>query len=420
MINLRHSIIVPLCLLGALPAPLLAQQADQQASQDAATPTCGGQPAQWLGGSRDGSDISTAATPLATDLQAGATNQPYLAFRVTRDMQTVRVEAKEIGTGDPSIVLTTMDGDRLAENDDANGTLSSQLTQNLGPGDYCVQLVPVQGTDLRATVQVSLPEMPPLVPDLADLQIQSCTPDDQMSALFEGDAKDALPAKVQTQGGVEYLRLSLSAATPLTLRADSISLDPTMVLYDANGQELGANDDTNGLNAQLDFASGLPAGEYCLGVAPVSQGEGTIDVSAAVLDVETMLRNGYRSGDLPPAPGSDVPMRQLDLKTEPNLVALSDGTAQWFTFDLAKESVLIISAYGAILGVDTRLTLFDSNGASMGMNDDSDSGTDAQLGPLVLPAGTYRMALTDVNTRTGSGGAMRPVSLVFETYEKVE
>jgi hypothetical protein len=418
----RNSVALPFALLGTLPVPLFAQDAPEPAQQaeqaQPAGPMCGGQSAQWLGGSAEASDIATAEGPLATQMKADDNLRPYVAFRVSGESQDVRIEAEAEANGDPSIVLSKTDGTRIADNDDANGSLSSQLTENLQAGDYCVQLVPVGDGNMTATVQVTRPDMPPLVENTS---LSSCTPTPDMPALFEGDPQADMPNTVQTDGGLEYLRLSLSERTSLTLRADSASLDPIMALYDANGQEIAQNDDTNGLNPQLDFPAGLPAGEYCVGVAPLSPGQGNTAVSIAVLDPETMVRDAYRKGTLPPASADSYPMKDIDIKAEPSIVALSDGSAQWFQFDLDAPSVLVVNAYGSILGVDTHLSLFASNGATMGSNDDANDSTDAQLGPIVLPAGTYRMALTDVNNSDNSaGGAMRPVSLVFELYEKAQ
>lgn len=425
MRHLRHSVALPLCLLGTLPVPVFAQETAEPAPQaeeaQATAPMCGGQPAQWLGGSAEASDISTSEGPLAMELRAEGGNHPYVAFHISGEPLDIRAEAQAIGGGDPSIILSTTNGRDLAQNDDANGTLDSQLTEYMRSGDYCLQLVPVQSGVLQAKLQVSRTDMDPLIETPEDMSISSCTPTPELPALFEGDPAQSLPNTIRTEGGLDYLRLSLTERTALTLRADSTALDPNMVLYGANGEQIAANDDANGLNSQLDFAAGLPAGEYCLGVAPLSPGDGTIDVSAAVLDPATMLQDAYRSGDLPPASSDDFPMKQIDIKAEPNIVALSDGNAQWFTFDLDKQSVLIVNAYGSILGVDTKLNLFASNGATVGSNDDSNDSTDAQLGPLVLTPGSYRMALTDVNNRNSSGGgAMRPVSLVFELYEKAQ
>lgn len=419
---LRHSVALPLCLLGTLPVPVFAQDAAQPAPQaeesQSTGPMCSGQPAQWLGGSAEASDISTSDEPLAMPLGANSDDRPYVMFRVSGDSMDIRAEARAIGEGDPSLILSTTEGRDLAQNDDASGTLNSQLTQNVSSGDYCLQLVPVQDGALQVDLQVSRTDMPPLIETPEDMSINSCTPTPELPALIEGDPAENLPKTITTEGGLDYLRLSLTERTALTLRAESGSLDPNMVLYGANGEQIAANDDSDGLNSRLDFAGGLPAGEYCLGVAPLSSGNGTINISAAVLDPATLLQDAYRSGDLPPASDADFPIKQIDIKAEPNIVALSDGNAKWFTFDVDKQSVLIVNAYGSILGVDTKLSLFASNGATMGSNDDSNNGTDAQLGPLVLTAGTYRMALTDVNN--SGGGAMRPVSLVFELYEKAQ
>jgi hypothetical protein len=426
MHHLRRSLVLPFALLGTVPAPVFAQdnaesapQVEQQPTEPQAEgPVCSGQPARWLGGTAEGSDISTAEEPIRMVLQATDNDNPYVAFRISADTENIRAEAQE-RNGDPSIILSTMDGRRLARNDDSNGTLSSQVNEYMRRGDYCLQLVPVSGSEVEATMQVSTSDMEPLIAEPEDVRISSCRPTPEMPALFEGDPATGLPNSIQTEGGVDYMRLSLTEETPMSLRAQSTSLDPRMELFDANGQRIAENDDADELNSRLDFPTGLPAGEYCLGVAPVSPGHGVINVSASFLDPATVLAEAYRKGDLPPSSDSDYPMQQLDLKAEKSIVVLSDGNAQWFSFEVDEQSVLVIHAYGSTLGADTRLTLFGSNGATIGTNDDANETTDAQLGPIVLPADTYRMALTDLNNG-GDSRTMRPVSLVFETYQKVE
>ncbi|WP_405403786.1 hypothetical protein [Paracoccus sp. Ld10] len=399
---------LPLLLLATLPAQ--AQDAPPQ-------PMCSGQPASWLGADGDSSDITAADAALSQQMTTTASSSPYAMFRVTGAMQPLRLEASS--DGDPSIRLETPDGDLLAENDDAVG-LNARIEQSVGPGDYCVRLVPVGAADMTATVQVTRPEMPALLTDPVDTTIAACTADTPAESLTQGPLDAALPAQAQTDGTVRYLKFALENSASLTLKAVSDGLDPNMVLFDGSGAQIAANDDADGLNARLDFPSGLAAGDYCLGVAPISSGEGTIAVSVEALDRNSYLRTAWRKGELPPPTDADYPMQKIDLSADRETVVLQDGTAQWLSFTLDRETALMISAYGELVGIDAKLALFSRNGAVVAQADDTDGSLDARLGPVVLEPGEYRMALTDVNRPDQPGAPIRPVGLVFDRFERVE
>ena len=273
---------------------------------------------------------------------------------------------------------------------------------------------------MTATVQLTRPEMPALLADPVDTTIAACTADTPAESLGQGPLDAALPAQAQTDGTVRYLKFALENSASVTLRAVSDGLDPNMVLFDGSGAQIAANDDADGLNARLDFPSGLAAGDYCLGVAPISSGEGTITVSVEALDRDSYLRTAWRKGELAPPTDGDYPMQAIDLAADRETVVLQDGTAQWLTFTLERETALMVSAYGGLVGVDAKLALFSRDGAVVAQADDMDGSVDARLGPVVLEPGEYRMALTDVNRPDQPGAPIRPVGLVFERFERVE
>ncbi|MFN3527007.1 MAG: DVUA0089 family protein, partial [Paracoccus sp. (in: a-proteobacteria)] len=249
-------------------------------------PVCSGATAVWLGGTGDASGIDQAAEPLRQEAATTDSQHPWLAFRVEDSAQTVRIEAAAIGEADPSLVLARPEGEVLASNDDVDGTLNSRIETTLEPGDYCVQLVPIGNTTMRANVQVSRADQAPLLPAAVDLTINACTPDTSARSLTEGPLNAALAAgRVAQDTGpeVEYLRFALDQDASVSLRAVSEGLDPYLKLFDGTGSLIAENDDADGLNSRLDFLTPLAAGDYCIGVAPLSAREGTITVSAETL-----------------------------------------------------------------------------------------------------------------------------------------
>ncbi|RMJ16123.1 hypothetical protein PHISP_08847, partial [Aspergillus sp. HF37] len=75
-------------------------------------------------------------------------------------------------------------------------------------------------------------------------------------------------------------------------------------------------------------------------------------------------------------------MQAIDLAADRETVVLQDGTAQWLTFTLDRETALIVSAYGELVGVDAKLALFSRDGAVVAQADDRDGSVDARLGPV--------------------------------------
>lgn len=395
-------------------APALAQEAEQ--------PLCGGVQAAFIGADGASSDVSDADDPLLTSLRAAEGNDALIAFRVGADSESLRIEAQS--GGDPALELLTADGDLIAENDDTPESLNSRIETNLGRGDYCVRLISVGGGDIAATVQIGRQDQPRLLNETGRTgQINAC--DAQTATVpFGGDALDAALADGAVsigQPGTDtgYYRFALSAAAPVTFRATSPTLDPHVRLFDQGGNLIAENDDADGTDSRLDFPSTLAPGSYCLGVAALSPAEGEITVSAETLDRDAFLQAAYRRGEIPPPADSGYPVQELDLIGTRDMVVLQDGSAQWFRFSVETPSVVIVDAYGALVGGDPKLVLFGAGGQVVAENDDYEGGLDAKLGPVLLEPGSYRMALTDVGRQNQTGAPMRPVGLVFDLFQRV-
>ncbi|MGP9804423.1 DVUA0089 family protein [Paracoccus sp. NSM] len=409
-------VLLPLAIgLGGLSAlPALAQGDG---------PVCSGDPAQWFAADADASTVNTVETPLRVEVESVEGSRGWHAFVVEGEAQSLRIEAEAIGGGDPSLVLATPEGRVLAENDDAMGGLNSRIETVLEPGTYCVQMVPVGDPAIRAAVQISREDQPALLAAPPDLSIADCRPETEAEALTDGPLDAALASgRVSRQTGAEvaYLRFALDAPGAITLRATSAELDPYLKLFDGTGSLIAENDDADGLNSRLDFLTPLAAGEYCIGVAPLSAREGVIDVSAEVLDRDSYLRAAWGRGEMAPPAGSGYPMQDIDLTRDRETVLLHDGTAQWLALTIERPSVLIVDAFGSATGVDSKLVLFGPNGAQVAVDDDGGENTDARLGPVLLEPGLYRMAVLDVGRMDQPRGPIRAIGLVFDRFERVE
>ncbi|MDO5648407.1 hypothetical protein [Paracoccus sp. (in: a-proteobacteria)] len=381
-------------------------------------PTCAGEPAAWIGGNAEASDISTSTD--AIDATVTVTDAVYLLFRVSAD-QRVRSEAVPTDDGDTMLTLMTATGDDLAFNDDAPGTLASRIDESLPAGDYCLRVEGYGDHGFDATVRVGRPDHPELI-ERDDTQIHPCSSNDPAINLTDAVLDAVLadgPVTHELDGSrAQYYRFRLDTDTPLTLRATSDDLDPHMTVFDDYGDEIASNDDADGLNARLDFPDALWSGEYCIGVAAVTPGAGAITLSAETLDMDAYRSDAFRRGNTAPEAGA-YPMQELDLTEARETVVLHDGTAQWFTFTLDRPTVLIVKTLGSAVGIDTGLALFDDNGYMLTENDDYD-GTNAQIGPIVLNPATYRMALTDVEANGQPTGRTRPVGLAFDRWLRAE
>lgn len=419
-----------LCLF--LAAPTLAQEpqslpelgAPEQASP-AAGPACGGATGVVWIAETDGADAATSEAPLSSALTTTGAAPAVVAFTTSAENLALRVEA-QASDGDPSIILMTEDGQTIAENDDTPDSLNSRIETSVGPGTYCVALNSVGGSPLQATVQVSRADQPALLsiePAGGASRIADCTLATEALPLTEGalDARLAEGAVTTVVDGqaVGYYRFTLSQPTTLTVRSVSSGLDPYLKLFNADGGLVGENDDTDGTNSRLDYATPLPAGDYCIGTAALSAGDGQIDLSVTALDRDSFLRQAWQRGEIVPPLDGSFPVEAFDLSKK-QTVLLHDGGAKWVSFDVAKPTVLVVDAYGALLGVDTQLSLFAENGTPVANNDDYGDSTDSKLGPVLLEPGRYALSVIDLNRRDETGAAIRPVGVIVDRFERVE
>lgn len=415
-------------LLAGLSLPLLtpglafAQAAPAQPPAGGVPACVAGKTATWIGGSPEASALAGTALQSSVTLGSGISN--VYAFRVDGEDRQVRVELGNHSAGDPHLTILNAVGSPLGEQDDFEGSLAARLEPTLPAGDYCIIARDVSNGPLTAVVRVSeISEAPIVTSEGAggSSSMAACTAETEATTLDPAAIATALTEFTlvsDTFPGVEaakYYRFDLPAGANLRLTATSAQLDPKITLYDAQGSQIAENDDSDGTNARLDMLGSLPAGSYCLGAMPLSPGAGDIRVSVGGVDPAEVLRDAYRNGQIPPSADSGYTVDALDITSIEPQVKLLGNSALWFRFDTTERQVLVINAYGAATGVDSRLALFDSFGRSIAENDDANNGTDPQIGPVILDPGSYRLALTVVGS-DGSSGQMRAVSMGVQRF----
>lgn len=419
--NFKTVIFAGLSLPLLTPGLAFAQGAAAQPAAGTAPACVAGKTAEWLGGSAEAGVLSGSAVQSSVTLGSGMSN--VYAFRVEGESRQVRVELGSHSNGDPHLTILSATGQPLGEQDDFEGSLASRLEPTLAPGDYCAVARDVSNGPLTAVMRVSEISDTPIVTSEGggSSSMAACTAATEAVTLDPAALATALTEFTmvsETFSGMEtakYYRFDLPAGANLRLTATSAQLDPKITLYDADGAQVAENDDTDGTNARLDMLGSLPAGTYCLGAMPLSTGSGDIRVSVGGVDPAEVLRDAYRNGQIPPSADSGYTVDALDITSVEPQVKLLGNSALWFRFDTTERQVLVINAYGAATGVDSRLALFDSFGRSIAENDDSNNGTDPQIGPVILDPGSYRLALTVVGS-DGSNGQMRAVSLGVQRF----
>ena len=418
--------------MGLTGPQVMAQQAappEAMAETAVAGPACAGASAtRWIAVSAEASDPVLADAPLQTEIEVGAgLDSGLIGFRISSESQEVRIEAR--ADGDPAIMLMTADGDEIATNDDVETSLNSRIETTLGPGDYCVGFQSIGDQRIMITLQVARTDQPALLDEDeaggGSGGLAACTPQTEAAPLADMALNDALAGgaiSMRLPGAdTTYLRFQMTEAMPVTLRAISDTLDPQMSLFDSAGGLVAQNDDDGeGTNARLDFPTMLTPGDYCVAAAALDPREGDILLSAETLDPAAFLRGAWRRGEIVPPGDGSYPVQTLDLAASEETVVLHDGSAQWFALRIDQPTVIIARAFGSFVGVDPMLTLFSANGAQLEEADDTDSSTDAALGPILLEPGDYHIALVDHERRGQQGGPMRPVALTFERYQRVE
>jgi subtilisin family serine protease len=362
------------------------------------------------------------------------------------------VRARADGSSlDSYLRLFNADGRQLAANDDFGGSLDSQLTFVAGAaGTYYVGVsgygnsayspVDASGTRSGSTgpYQVTFNRSsPPLEPNdtLADATVADSAVG---SESFEGVIGDGAYGAAD----VDLFRVTLGAGQALTAdvaaRTEGSGLDSYLRLFDADGRQLAANDDSGGsLDSYLAFVAPA-AGTYFVGLTgygnsqyqPSSGGSGRAGSTGGYrLDLT------FAEVPEPPAPEPEPPTPEPEPEPEPepptpepeppvapgepndslaqaDMVVVEGGSAtvegligngdhRWADVDLYSVSLVAgqsvtadIAARTIGSSLDSFLRLFDADGRELARNDDYQWSLDSYLEFSAPVDGTYYLGVS--------------------------
>lgn len=261
----------------------------------------------------------------------------------------------------------------IGYDDDSGGGTDSfmNMPDVMSAGEYCVMVDSYDGT--FGQFSLSIAEWTPeaeqsgfeggfIVDPCGDPSLTTVI----QSPLMPGGAGHRLSETMN--GGASFFQFTLASPMELRLTAESAQIDTVLSLHDADGYEINYNDDYDGMGTNSRIMSGgaLPAGEYCAVITPYSgEAFGQFDFEVIELTQEALLAEAYARGEMLPA-DNEVNFVDLGLVERSLRNALSSSETEWFLFEVAEDSLIVIDA--STMGDVSRLVLFDYEGSGLEMN----------------------------------------------------
>lgn len=372
--------------------------------------SCGGIGAngQWMGGTPDASDISTATDPLTLTGLPVPLDGSIVGFFSLSVAGDIRLEAQPVDGGDSVIELYDETGALLVTDDDSGGGWASRAETMLQPGNYCVATRGYAGGGLTTDVRIGRLEHETITAGLSGgffggggdaffVGIDPCTSETLAVELSDGPLDGQLfeggASAANTITAVPYYRFTLDSPQAISVRAENPSADPYIYFFDGNGTLMAENDDYESLNSRIDFTSALPAGTYCIGMRSLSNPDLPVTVSVVGYDAAAALNELYSSGDAAPPMDGSFPI--VDLGVLPGRtvrdVQISGQEATWFSFVVTQQGAVVIDAV-EVTDSDPVLILYNDLGQELAFNDDSGGSLNSQITARV-PAGQYLLAV---------------------------
>jgi hypothetical protein len=389
----------------------------------AAQSLCGGvgDNGQWIGGTEETSDISTAAAHLEQMALVLMGNEYVALFNVSAATD-VRVEAEGRGAGDPVIDLRNAAGDIIMSDDDSGGNSASRAEVFLEPGSYCLSMRSYDGTPMTGFVRVGLLSHEALTDGFSAIDPVDPIDDGFYGAcnlaaafpMIDGPVDDMLNTGGVTVTGsateFPYWTFQLASDQMITVTANNEMADPLIAIYDEFGNWIGENDDFNGLNAQIDVSYPLYAGTYCITVSALSDPMAPIDVTVTAFDQAAAMIGMYDRGEAAPPLDGSYPVTDLGALDGRIRQDIQTGdTTTWFSVDVKEGGLLVVEAITNGMG-DPWLVVFDDFGRQVSYNHDANNTLDAMIAARVLP-GTYVIGVANL----GSGQQVL-TRMLFERY----
>ncbi|MCK0165975.1 hypothetical protein MWU52_00270 [Jannaschia sp. S6380] len=374
---------------------------------------------EWAGGAEDASDVATADAPFEMEGQVPIAGHLVRMFTLSAPAE-IRIDVDALPAGDPYIAVYDAEGAEVAADDDSGSNFGSRVQTMLGAGTYCLAARSYDSgvTDVAAVIGRAdhefgpdpVPASPPATAPVTGSGA-GCFGAGTARLADDLDAAglEAQPSATATTAGVPAYDFTLAEAHPLSIIATSQAGDPLIRLVGGDGQILNENDDYDGLNARIDMADPVPAGEYCVEVEDLNGAGNDVTVTLAPFDPADDRARRLDMAEFAPTADDDVAITDLGTLDATLLHEVrASGAAQWFRVHLPEGGLLLVEAIGD--GADPVVTLFDRVGRQIGMNDDGPDGLDSFLAMRLLP-GDYTLAL-----RLVDGNARAPVRLLMERY----
>lgn len=183
---------------------------------------------------------------------------------------------------DPTILLTNIAGDYIAENDDFDGLNSRiDVTSPLPAGDYCLEVDALSDAEEQISLTVDVYDAQAALAVLYDRGEAAPPLDGSVAFTDLGDLQSRLRSDVPIAPEASWLRFSVPESGLVLIEAlgTGAGSDPWIALYDDLGRQIGLNDDFGGgLDSQI--TARVNPGDYLLAVKQVGEGGGFVRLLA--------------------------------------------------------------------------------------------------------------------------------------------
>ncbi|MEZ5959642.1 MAG: PPC domain-containing protein [Hyphomonadaceae bacterium] len=299
------------------------------------------------------------------------------------------IENAEGQAVDPMLSIYDAEGNQLAFNDDANGTLNSAL--RYAPSQNGVVFVEARAFSSEATgayrLGVSSEDVPP--DDAAN----------DSSTRARANAGRTTNGNIEYEGDVDWYRFSArtgnSYRVTLAGAGDNPLGDPVLRVLDRDGNELAVNDDSDGsLNSALEF---IPAANGDVFIEARGYGDSytggyALNITAERLPTDNIGNSTSTRGRIS---GGQTIEGSLDFPSDTDWyrIRLTEGQSYRFTLNSSGDNPMD----------DPLLRVRDSSGGELAVDDDGGEGLNSYLEFTAPSTGNYYVEATSF-TGQATGG----------------